>query len=113
MIDKISIKNFQSHPNTELELDPGINVITGSSDNGKTSIFRALYWIIYNRPSGNSFISNWIKDEKGNIKKEVTKSLGKYAPKVSEQYDVVIRGSRRSGSGYLLMLKRKSNTENK
>ena len=46
MIDKIKIENIQSHKNTELNLSNGINVIVGSSNNGKSAILRALYWAI-------------------------------------------------------------------
>jgi exonuclease SbcC len=59
MIDSINIKNFQSHKNTELALVSGVNVIVGPSDSGKTAIIRALKWLIYNRPLGGAFRSNW------------------------------------------------------
>ena len=59
MIEKLSIQNFQSHKNTELEFDAGLNVIVGATDSGKSAILRALNWLIYNKPSGNSFKSHW------------------------------------------------------
>jgi DNA repair protein SbcC/Rad50 len=59
MINKISIQNFQSHKNTELHFDKGVNVIIGSSDSGKTAIIRALRWLMWNKPGGDSFRSYW------------------------------------------------------
>lgn len=59
MIKQISIQNFQSHKQTELDLHKGVNVIIGSSDSGKSAIIRALNWLINNKPSGDSFRSNW------------------------------------------------------
>jgi len=59
MIKKLEIQNFQSHKNTELTLAPGVNVIVGATDSGKTAIIRALRWLIWNRPSGEAFRSNW------------------------------------------------------
>lgn len=56
MITTIAIKNFQSHKNSVLELCNGVNVIIGQSDMGKSAILRALYWLIFNKPNGNSFI---------------------------------------------------------
>jgi exonuclease SbcC len=47
-IQKLKIKNFQSHHDTEIEFGPGINVITGTSDAGKTSILRAIMFVLYN-----------------------------------------------------------------
>jgi exonuclease SbcC len=48
-IEKLKIKNFQSHHDTEIEFGPGINVITGTSDAGKTGILRALMFVLYNQ----------------------------------------------------------------
>ena len=59
MIDCLRIQNFQSHKATELNLDKGMNVIIGQSDNGKTAIIRALRWLIWNRPGGDDFRSYW------------------------------------------------------
>jgi len=58
MIQKIKIRNFQSHKNTEIEFSPGVNVIIGKSDSGKSAILRSLNWIINNKPNGNNFINN-------------------------------------------------------
>ena len=59
MIKIIHIQNFQSHKDTLLELDPGVNIIVGSSDSGKTAIIRALRWLVWNRPGGDTFRSSW------------------------------------------------------
>jgi len=59
MLKQLEISNYQSHKRTEIELHPGINVIIGSSDVGKTAIIRALTWLIWNRPSGEAFQSSW------------------------------------------------------
>ena len=67
MIRKLNIQNIQSHKNTELEFSPGINAIVGSSNNGKSAILRALYWVRYNRPLGiDNLLSHWACDIKGN-----------------------------------------------
>jgi len=58
-LEKLKIQNFQSHKNTELNLHSGINAITGSSDVGKSSITRAIYWVLTNRPTGTAFQSYW------------------------------------------------------
>ena len=54
---RIEISNFQSHSNTIIEPAPvgGLTVITGPSDSGKTAIVRALKWLLYNQPQGDSF----------------------------------------------------------
>ena len=59
MIQKLKIQNFQSHKDTTLDFHPGVNVIVGASDSGKTAILRALRWLIWNRPNGEDFRSDW------------------------------------------------------
>lgn len=63
MISRLSIKHFQSHKNTVLDFSPGVNVLIGQSDCGKTAILRALQWVLTNKPAGTSFISNFAGDK--------------------------------------------------
>ena len=59
MIKKVTIQGFQSHSDTVLEFAPGVNYILGTTDSGKTSVLRAMRWLVENRPSGNAFRSYW------------------------------------------------------
>lgn len=59
MITKVIIENFQSHKKTEVEFVAGTNVIIGESDTGKSAIFRAINWVVTNRPLGEAFRSEW------------------------------------------------------
>jgi exonuclease SbcC len=67
MIQSLKIVNFQSHKDTQLDFHPGVNVIVGASDCGKTAIIRALRWLIWNRPGGEAFRSTWGGDTKVDI----------------------------------------------
>lgn len=53
---KLIIENFQSHEYTEINFVPGLNVFVGPSDSGKSSILRALRWVLFNQPRGIDFI---------------------------------------------------------
>lgn len=55
-IAKVILDNFQSHKHTEVEFNDGLNIIVGESNNGKTSILRAIMWAIDNQPLGTDFI---------------------------------------------------------
>lgn len=55
-ITSVTLKNFQSHKDTTIHFDNGLNIIVGESNNGKTSILRAIMWVIDNQPLGNDFI---------------------------------------------------------
>lgn len=72
MIKKLILKNIQSHEETALEFDPGINCIIGSSNAGKSAILRALYWVRYNRPLGVDVLaSHWALNDRGALKNEI------------------------------------------
>lgn len=71
MINSLEIKNFQSHINSILTFHPGVNIIIGSSDEGKSVILRVIEWIRNNRPMGLSYISHWNIDEKDNIENSI------------------------------------------
>jgi DNA repair protein SbcC/Rad50 len=55
-ISKVEITNFQSHEHSVMELTPGINLFTGTSNAGKSAINRAIYWALSNKPRGDYFI---------------------------------------------------------
>ncbi len=55
-ITRVILENFQSHGRTELVLAPGFNVLVGESNQGKSSVLRALVWLFYNEPCGTAFI---------------------------------------------------------
>lgn len=64
IVKSIEVKNFQSHRNSTVELDPGVNTFIGRSDHGKSAIMKAFLLVKDNRP-GTDYVSNWLQDEKG------------------------------------------------
>lgn len=87
MIEKLTLKNFQSHKHSELEFAPGLNAIIGQSDSGKSALLRALRWIVTNRPSGDAFRSDWGGDTEATVQ-------------MAE--GTITRYKNDSGNGYLL-----------
>lgn len=65
MIATVELFNFQSHKHTLFEFDKGLNVLSGSSGNGKSAIRRAIQWVITNKPTGTSHVSWWACNSKG------------------------------------------------
>ncbi len=56
MIEQIWMKGFESHKDgTEIDFHPGVNIIVGDNNHGKSSIIRALDWIVNGRPLGDDF----------------------------------------------------------
>ena len=97
MIKKIQIQNFQSHKETTLRLDPGVNIIVGTTDSGKTSILRALRWVIWNRPSGDDFRSWW----GGNTSVEVIINE-RNSPEPDKDFTSIIRSKSDKNNQYFL-----------
>ncbi|RLF30288.1 MAG: hypothetical protein DRN14_00080 [Thermoplasmata archaeon] len=62
MIKSLTIENFQAHKELSIEFAPGITSIIGPSDTGKSSIIRALKWVVTNRPSGEAFIRDGARE---------------------------------------------------
>lgn len=76
MIKKIKIHNIQSHADSELDFDNGINVIIGSSNSGKSAIIRSLSWVKDNRPLGiDTLCSDWTLTDKGKIKEAMSVTI--------------------------------------
>jgi len=68
MIKELIIENYQSHENTHLYFDKGVNVIFGRSLNGKTVIIRCLNWLFNNRPLGFGYHSNFTDEKHTSVK---------------------------------------------
>lgn len=49
MISQVILENFQSHKHSTFNFDKGLNLIVGSSNQGKTSLVRALSLVLYNQ----------------------------------------------------------------
>jgi len=64
LFKSITLRNFQSHINTCVPLSPGITLITGTSDHGKSAIARGFKWAIINRPYKDVGLRNETVDDK-------------------------------------------------
>ena len=84
MNEVFKIKNYQIIKNGELTFRPGITLITGPSNNGKSSIFKAYKQLIYNL-SGNTYINQFadkctltLTNDKYSIEYNKTKTKSSY-----------------------------------
>ena len=57
-ITHASIKGFQSHVDTEIDFSDRVNIITGSTNSGKSALIRAIRWVLRNKPRGDAFINH-------------------------------------------------------
>lgn len=91
-IQEVTIEGYQSHTNSTFRLSPGLTVITGPSDAGKTAIIRALRWFAFNEPTGEAFLHT-IRNPDGSVKEAVDQV------KVSVTFDngITVTKTRRKG----------------
>ena len=57
VIERLELVDFESHKNTVVDFSQGLNIITGNSDAGKSSLLRALRFVLNNEPGGEDFIN--------------------------------------------------------
>lgn len=96
MFNSVHIKNFQSHKDSKIKFDNGVNVLVGSSDQGKSAILRAILWAVNNRPLGtDDIVSHWARDNKNKIKEDMS-------VKVKTENGLVIRKRTIDANEYIL-----------
>jgi exonuclease SbcC len=61
MIKKITIDNFMAHVHTELELGPGVTILTGPNNTGKSAVVEALRCVATN-PTPSHFLRHGAKE---------------------------------------------------
>lgn len=88
-IRKIILKNFQSHQDTEIELNDKLNIIVGPSDSGKTAIMRAMKWALYNEPSGDYFIKEGENEVSVSLIFSDNTQLTRYRSKTKNVYELL------------------------
>jgi DNA repair protein SbcC/Rad50 len=105
LIKELSIQNFQSHRDTILKFHPGFNSIVGSTDSGKSAIYRSIFWTRFNKAV--NFISFWnrkkdgspidpssvtIRMEDGSICRERSQTLNGYRINGQDPLEAIGRG---------------------
>lgn len=61
-IKTITLQNFQCYKNHTIHLKPGLNLLLGTSDAGKSAILRAISFVLYNKPRRDTFV-HWGESE--------------------------------------------------
>ncbi|WP_413381474.1 AAA family ATPase [Alkalihalobacillus sp. 1P02AB] len=96
----VRLENFQSHLDTWIDFDKGLNVIVGQSDSGKTAIIRAIRWVLFNLPRGTDFVrvgANFVRVtiefENGvTIIRERKSSKNRYIIKKANDEELILEG---------------------
>jgi len=63
MILSARLINIQRWKDITLNFHPGINLIIGDTDSGKSAIYRGLFWLMTNKSPGIETLMNWDADE--------------------------------------------------
>jgi len=96
MIQQITIEGFRSYQYAEFDLHPGMNVLVGESNAGKSNLLRALTWLATNTPSGDEYFSRvvpgrcivTVETDHGIVTRERTKKFNGYRVRLGKKsYD--------------------------
>jgi cob(I)alamin adenosyltransferase len=76
-IEELVLKNWMSHEHSVIKFHPHINVITGTSDSGKSAIYRAIEYVYNMGQDGyRSFHSGWVRYKTSNATIQIKYSDG-------------------------------------
>jgi len=62
-VEQIEFINWQGHRHSLLSLGGGLNVITGRTHSGKSSLMRGVEWVLENRPRGDNFRRDFMPED--------------------------------------------------
>lgn len=91
MIKKIILKNFLAHAETEIELGPGMTVLTGPNNSGKSSVVEALRCIATN-PLPKHFIRHGAKKARVELEMDDGVRVAWIRKKATAWYEVLRPG---------------------
>lgn len=70
-IEKVIVKGFKSHVNSEFTYAPGLTVVTGPTDSGKSAgIMQPIKWVAFGEPAGESFLFTIHDPKTGEVVKQ-------------------------------------------
>lgn len=87
-ISALEVIGFQIHKYSLLEFDPGVNLIIGDNDNGKSALMRALRWVYDNKPLGESFINEEMDKAEVNVELDEEHTVTRRRSKKENVYEV-------------------------
>lgn len=91
-IQYIKAWGLWSHWETVTEYAPGLTVVTGPNDGGKSTIIRIIKWVFLGEPSGEEFLFT-----KRNESGEVIKAADEGKAEIGLDNEIVITKTRRKG----------------
>lgn len=99
-ITRLILENFQSHKYTSMDFDKGLNIIIGPTDSGKTSIFRAIKWALYNEPQGDFFIREGEREVSVTVEFNNGVKVKRYRTPSINGYDLEVNGEVQKYQGF-------------
>ena len=97
MIKSIRLQNFQAHRDSKILFSPGVNAIIGKTGAGKTSILRALRWVLFNKPAGDALQSHWAEEARVDMELDNGDTISRIRTKTKNLY--ILNGKEFSAFG--------------
>lgn len=97
-LKKLTLKNFQKHENLTIDFTPGVNIVYGHSDAGKSCIFRAIGFVFYGDPRDDKTIRREgskqtsvtaLLDNGNEVERVKSASVNRYIVRIPGQQELV------------------------
>jgi DNA repair protein SbcC/Rad50 len=87
-ISQVDLTNFMRYDQASITLAPGFNAFVGQTDSGKSTILRAIVWVMYNRPTGMEMCREGTDETSVTltIQSETTHTVTRYRSKKRNAY---------------------------
>ena len=97
-LKKLTLKNFQKHENLTIDFTPGVNILYGHSDAGKSCIFRAIGFVFFGDPRDDKTIRREgskqtsvaaLLDNGNEVERVKSASVNRYIVRIPGQQELV------------------------
>lgn len=99
-ISEVYLRGWQSHVESVFKLGPGLNVITGPTDSGKTALLRSIRWVAFGEPAGESFVNAEVGEAEVVVRLSDGSAVRKHRRKGKTVHNVVLPGQEEPGTTF-------------
>lgn len=85
-IEKLRMRSFRRFEDATAEFSPGLNLIQGDNNAGKSSMLHAVYYALTGKPLGMSSASEYISFQENRLKVDLTFTTGDDRYRIHREY---------------------------
>jgi exonuclease SbcC len=91
-IQQAILQGFQSHVASHFKLGPGLNVITGPTDSGKTALIRAIRWLAFEDQTKPNYVNQTVGSIEVTVVMDDGAAVTKRRKGTKTSYEIILPG---------------------